>query len=123
MASNKGTQASAQIAKPIPCPFCEFTCVGAWPKRSPAYHIVGWAVSCANTVCQAEGPWATTEAGAIAKWNARVAADTNTLMADQPHTISVGRLDQPEPERQPLLVDLDRPEASGLELDASELGY
>ena len=28
-----------------------------------------------------------------------------------------------EPERQPLLVDLDRPEASGMELDASELGY
>ena len=27
------------------------------------------------------------------------------------------------PERQPLLVDLDRPEASGMELDARELGY
>ena len=50
-------------------------------------------------------------------------ADTHTLMADQPHTLSIGRLAQPDPERQPLLVDLDSPEAGQMVLDATALGY
>jgi hypothetical protein len=48
--------------------------------------------------------------------------------ADLRHVLELANTGQlaltPEaPERQPLLVDLDRPEASGLELDARELWY
>ena len=82
MISNSGNQAHAEMVKPIPCPFCGFTCVGAWHKRSPAYHVVGWAVSCANAFCQTEGPWATTEAGAIVRWNVRCAAPGAALELD-----------------------------------------
>lgn len=51
----------------LPCPFC-----GTVPAAAIEVDVTMWAVPCGT--CQAIGPIARNEAGAIAAWNRRPAA-------------------------------------------------